>query len=224
MSCFLSDYDQLFGFKATLLFPSLSLSCELVLRSGVSSSEFLGENEESRRVKHISTDTDTCPMWDHPTHAGPPPPPPPQLFSCSQPLYTEWVSLFLPPPLLFTHSLHPLTQTFHFPTFSFLVQNDRNCQTIVQMCVCVCEGREDYSCYQRHFCTWCFTELHLPFPSPKQQAPYKMDKGETRNSTISSPLYLLLKYLYLSASSPFHSIELTSLHLLHNTLSPRSLL
>lgn len=73
MSCFLSDYDQLIGFKATLLFPSLSLSCELVLRPGVSSSEFLGENEESGRVKHISTDTDTCPMWDHPTHDPLPP-------------------------------------------------------------------------------------------------------------------------------------------------------
>lgn len=142
MSCFLSDYDQLIGFKATLLFPSLSLSCELVLRPGVSSSEFLGENEESGRVKHISTDTDTCPMWDHPTH-DPPLLPPPQLFSCSKPLSTEWVSLFLPPPLLFTHSLHPLTQTstFLFPTFSFPVQNDRNCQAIVKMYVCVKGGR-----------------------------------------------------------------------------------
>lgn len=143
MSCFLSDYDQLIGFKATLLFPSLSLSCELVLRPGVSSSEFLGENEESGRVKHISTDTDTCPMWDHPTHDRPPITPTPQLFSCSKPLSTEWVSLFLPPPRLFTHSLHPLTQTstFLFPTFSFPVQNDINCQAIVKMCVCVKGGR-----------------------------------------------------------------------------------
>lgn len=147
------------------------------------------------------------------SYVGPPHPFTPHSSSSTFQLFsTEWVSLFLPPPLLFTHSLHPLTQTFLFPTFSFLVQNDRNCQTIVKMCVCVCEGREDYSCYQRHFCTWCFTELHLPFPSPKQQAPYKMDKRETRNSTIYSPISLSFCFFSLSlnrahifTSSPQHS-------------------
>lgn len=222
MSCFLSDYDQLIGFKATLLFPSLSLSCELAevrrLLFWVSGWEW-GEREGKthfNRHWHMSYVGPPHPCPPTPPSQSPPTPPP-QLFSCSQPLSTEWVSLFLPPPLLFTHSLHPLTQTFLFPTFSFPVQNDRNCQTIVKMCVCVKEGRITHVIKG--------ISVHDVLQgsiSPSRLLNSRLHIKWTRVKQ-GTPQYLLL-YLYLSASSPFHSTKLTSLHLLHNTLSPRALL
>lgn len=156
----------------------------------------------------------------HPCTPSPPPITPHsssafQLFSA--PLY--WMSFPLPSPstpLYSTHSLHPLTQTltFLFPTFSFPVQNDRKVSNHIKICVSVSEGREDYSSYQRHFCTWCYTGLHLPFLSLVQNGgihmTHKMCKGEMRTFTICSPVS------YLSASSPSHSTKLT----LYITLSP----
>ncbi len=173
-----------------------------MFKPDVSSSEYLGENEGNGWVTHILTDTDTCPMWDHPTHT--PTPPPLQLFSCS---LTEWISLFLP----LQSSLHapstPLTQTLTYATFSLSFQNDINCQAIVKICVSAY-----YSSYQRHFCTWCYTELHLSSKAEGWIWHIKFTRVKWGPSQ-----YVLLHYislLILPLTLPSSSLYISSISLL----------
>lgn len=88
----------------------------------VLSSEFQGKNELSGRVTHISTDTDTCPVWDHPTLLNPPlspPTAPPQLLSAVHcpTLLNEFPSSFLLRSTTHDPSTHYTTNitTLYFP-------------------------------------------------------------------------------------------------------------
>lgn len=123
-------------------------------------------------------------------------------------------------PLLFTRSLHPLTQTLTYANFSFPVQNDINCQAIVKICVSVClcvkEGKitQVIKGISVHDVTQSSISLS---PSLVQggriNMTHKMYKGEMRTFTICS----LASYLCFCSLSLYQA---HSLYLLYITLSP----